>query len=54
MKPFKPDPKMSFKERARLGMELLAKQPPLTYEQMKEQADRVMRETKNQYRKKPK
>lgn len=38
---------MSFKERARLGMELLAKQPPLTYEQMKEQADRIMRETKN-------
>lgn len=43
---------MTFQELAKLGMELLAKQPPLTYEQMREQALHVEQETKSRRGKK--
>jgi hypothetical protein len=38
-KPF--NPHMSFKERARLGMEALANQPPVSFEQVKAQVRRL-------------
>ena len=38
---------MSFEERARIGMEMLAKQKPVTLEEMREQVNRVKIQSSN-------
>ena len=39
------NPKMSFQERAKLAAEIISKQPPVTFEEKREQAARLKKES---------